>query len=185
MYDYKNINVITEKANYYANELWGVNLNIPVKRNNRLSRSLGRYIWEDYKGLEIEIAGKMFVNDYNELTVDGVIVHELCHWYCHLNKLDWDDSSVAFQDFVVKSGGILCKHIKPVFNAYFGKCPVCNKEYRLYGYKDGKINKYTGCCGNKLVFSRVEKYEDIFVPSELLINLNKNFKEYYSDKISA
>lgn len=185
MYDYKSLDIINQKAIYYANELWEAELNIPLKRNNRFSRSLGRYLWENDEGVSIEISGRMFVNDYNELTIDSVLIHELCHWYSHISGSEWNDSSKAFQELVVKCGGSLCKEIKPAFKAYYGKCPKCGKEYRLYGYRADKKSTYTGCCGKGFEISRVVEHKDKYIPKEFLIGLNTKFQNFYSNKISA
>jgi predicted SprT family Zn-dependent metalloprotease len=181
MYNYKDINIINEKAIFYAKELWNENYDIPVKQNNRLYRYYGWFKYFDDKEFDvIELAGYLLKNKYNELTVDSVLIHELCHWHSRKNNLNSDDYSLEFRELVEKCGGSQTRTIKRVHDKHYGICSKCNKEYFLQGYKEDKT--YTGCCGTKIIYNRMEEIKDIYIPSEKLIAINNKFKEYFKSK---
>lgn len=181
MYDYKDLNIINMKAKFYSKELWDENFDIPIKQNNRLKRCLAWFKWfRDNGETMIEIAGKLLKNKHNELTIDAVLIHEMCHWHSHKNKLVNYDLSKEFQELVINCGGSLSNEITSVKDKYYGYCPECDKEYLLRGYKEGKIY-YCFKHGCKIQYTRMEEDFDKYIPRDKLIELNNKFKEYYKN----
>ena len=92
---------LTEIANQFLRDEYGMALEIPIKRNNRLRRAMGRYI-ESYNEQDelvpdrIEISGEMF--EYGaDIAIIKTLKHELVHYALSLKGEPNDDGHPYFE----------------------------------------------------------------------------------------
>ena len=103
-------------AKSFAQSQWGIDLNIPVKFNNRLKSVSGRFRFKrknfepvlENRPMDIQLAPQI-VKNHDEMV--GVLKHELCHWYCFISGLDYGDGDKDFEMELKKAG---------TFSTYFG-----------------------------------------------------------------
>lgn len=168
---------IITKTKGFAREIFGKELNMPVKFSGKLTRVLGRFIYHT-NGSSMELTfSKKLLNNYKEDTIDSVILHELCHWYQYENKLPYRDEDLEFKQLVKSVGGSLTREINiaGLVNAY--KCNSCGKIHK----SRKKLNlTITICrCGGRLTEVEKERVEDTFErepglkENELIINKYK------------
>lgn len=127
----------------------------------------------------------LFNGYYNELSIDDVLLHELCHWYCSITGKNSRDGSQDFEEELKRIGAssTKTKHASGVF--YIGKCEKCNNIVVRKNTKR-KLSRYlnslfytTKCCSASIVNGDIEEIKDTYEVSEKVKELNKKFKEYY------
>lgn len=88
-------------AKQFLHENYNIQLNIPIKRNNRLSASLGRFIYTKKGSSHIDLAG--FLLDYGkEDTIIDVLKHECIHYAFYEKGLPFDDGEEEFEKELIK-----------------------------------------------------------------------------------
>lgn len=142
---------LTQIAKEFLKENYGLQLTIPIKRNNRLRSTHGRFIIRhDQTPLQIEIAGKTI--DYGTTdAIIGVLKHECIHFALHMQGKPSRDGHPYFEAELHKHGApstntmIIGKH-------YIFTCNKCGREYE--SRRKQLVNtpsKYrTKCCKAKL-----------------------------------
>jgi SprT-like protein len=133
-------------ARNFLMDKYGMDLKIPIKRNNRLSRSMGRFIatYSD-KPVVIEIAGFTMEYGHPSVIID-TLEHELVHYaMCELNR-PYDDEDYEFQKELQKYNISLTETNKVgKYTKY--KCEECGAENES-GLKPTTLvkNRITSCC---------------------------------------
>src|SRR5690625_3524081 len=95
---------LTEYAEKFLADKYGFKLAIPIKRNNRLTRTLGQYI-SDHRGqpLGIELSGRIL--DYgSKWAILDTLKHELIHYAVHCLGEDFNDGADYFENELRKQG---------------------------------------------------------------------------------
>nr|WP_082970868.1 SprT-like domain-containing protein [Mycobacterium sp. E3298] len=150
---------LQEKAKFFVKHLWNMELDIPVRVNNRLKRTYG-WCAETY----IELSPRIL---HDELMTDDTLLHELCHWYCRKVGQEYDDHTTFFEDelerigasstetTIFKNGAFL--YLYP-YGCY--KCTLCEKNYQTRDYleekQEGKVGrafKKYECCGVNMKYT--------------------------------
>jgi len=85
--------ILTMKAKFYSKALWGKRYNKKVIIKDT-GRALGYFAKWSQSVYEIQISSEIINVDY---LPDNVLVHELCHWWCFINKKPWMDHSKNFK----------------------------------------------------------------------------------------
>lgn len=182
-----NLNIITQKAKFYAKELWGLNFDIPIVLNGRYKSVMGSLHYKDGKDKipeKIMLAEFLFDGKHNELTIDDTLLHELCHWYCSVTGKESRDNSRDFETELYRIGASSTGTAYHVGTSYIGKCKKCGKEVIE---KNSKyiLNKYLNtdryisrCCNAQMVDAGMKETEDKNKVSDKVKELNRKFKEY-------
>lgn len=144
--------MLEEKCRTFAKETWGMELNIPVKVNGRLKNALGRFYStrNGNKPIKLEFAKRL--QEHNEATINGVVLHELTHWALCSQGKPYDDYHPVFEAEIRRVEAIPTHTIKDTregFKAYCSKCGICVVHKRL----ESSLTKYvqnpkvtTKCC---------------------------------------
>ena len=93
---------VTKMCRELADEIWGVELDVPVKLNNRLSKAMGRFK-VTRQGQSIEFAGKL-LKEYPLDEVKSVVKHELTHYVLYNKGEPWRDGQPHFEKELKRIG---------------------------------------------------------------------------------
>lgn len=126
---------------------YGIPLSIPIERNNRLKRKMGRFtVWvcEDCDEIpySIEIAGFMFEYAADEVVIDTVL-HECVHYALFQMGLPYEDGSPTFET-ELKRHGIGATETNYVGVIYTVKCADCGKVGE--SCRKPNANRYVSQC---------------------------------------
>lgn len=178
------LNLLNDKARFYTKELWETNLTIPIKINTRLRTTHGRYCFS-----HIDLSKNILNEGY---LVDDTLLHELCHWYCHISGKQYDDYSKDFEDELKRIGAsstetTIIENGKILYNYRTGcySCGICNSEFETNDFLENKvegkigtpIKKYT-CCNENMEFLGVRFIPGVYVPNEKVLNLITKYKNH-------
>lgn len=110
---YDTVEGLNELSSLIALKYWGMDLDIPIKINNRLTRTYGRYIYRyirnkkgkvvGYEPDRIEVSGESF-NNFTRLSMLDLLKHELCHWACMSMGKSSSDGTVFFESELRRIG---------------------------------------------------------------------------------
>jgi SprT-like protein len=89
----------------YAKEFWDLELNIPIYINGRLTRLLGRFVYNRYDRTETRIElSKDLVDNFKDEDVLDVLKHELTHWALYKLGKPHNDGHTVFENELVRVG---------------------------------------------------------------------------------
>lgn len=170
----EHINVIRlrQYAEKFLKDSYNIDLKIPVKRNNRLTRCLGRYLsFSSGRPKTIELSGRLIDHGHKDIVI-SVLKHECIHHALHIIGKPWDDGQPYFERELQKH------HSHSTNTLHVGKrnilkCVSCNKEIETGQKNVGNyIKNYESvCCEDDFVHightvsNGIER-----VRTELLIN---------------
>ncbi len=183
----KNIDLenLIRKAKFYTKELWGMELDIPIKFNGRLVRMLGYLSYTKQNEPErIEIAKKLLDECYNRYRIDDVLVHELCHWYCSKTGKQSKDGSIDFENELKKVGASTTRSYFSPGKFYTTECSKCkesiskNRTYQqMIKYTKRESPYRSNCCKEHLIEGKIIYIQDEFIPTEKLKALVNKFDQ--------
>lgn len=164
MSEYQVIN----KCKVFAKEIFGKQLNIPVKFSGRMSSTYGyfQYAKSSHQSLNLTFSNKLLDGRFKEDTIDSVILHELCHWYLFEMNLPHQDGTITFESKIKEIGASSTRTIRqPVLNLI--KCECCGYTYK-YSSSTTKYTKkgsrYTShCCKAKLIDAGEQVQIDTYI----------------------
>lgn len=87
---------LTEIAKQFLAHHYGINLTIPVRRNNRLRSTHGRFVIRNNRPEAIDLAGYLLTFGARS-TIIGVLKHECIHYALFLLGKDHRDGSAPFE----------------------------------------------------------------------------------------
>ena len=92
-----DIDRVKQIARVFLTETYGIELSIPVERNNRLRTTQGRYVIKhDDTPLRIELSGQTL--EYGtEGAIIGIVKHECIHYALHQLGKPYQDGSAYFE----------------------------------------------------------------------------------------
>lgn len=166
--------VVVEKCKRFAKEIWNVDFNVPVKISNKMSKSLGKYrahIVRDFYistvqvPIDIRFSIKLF-EYHNEAAVDGVIKHELTHWYLGITHQPNGDGHPVFENELRRIGAPSTRKLPALGNKYVARCKCCgkivvtrNSEMNVKKYCE--TTKYkSNCCKSTISYGGMIEYGD-------------------------
>lgn len=136
MSNIQSIETYTEIAKAFTLERFNQPLDIPIVINNRRRSMSGCFIYKR-KGLEerkshlrIELVTKKMKS--HEEVVE-ILKHELCHWYCYTNHLDFSDGDVDFERVLYEQG---------VTSTHFGYQNKARSEFIQQNTINGNLKKH-------------------------------------------
>ncbi|WP_124726474.1 SprT family protein [Staphylospora marina] len=113
--------------------------------NHRLRTTAGRYMLRDHR---IEVNPR-YLEVYGRETVEGILLHELCHYHLHLSGKGYRHRDRDFRHWLAKVGGLSVApplDPRPVSNPvrYRVICQGCRKIY----FRKRKIDVNRYVCGS-------------------------------------
>lgn len=123
---------LTEIAREFLRDNYGLALEIPIVRNNRLRRAMGRYMatWDDVP-LRIEIAGFMFEHAH-PIVIISTLKHECIHYAMHVKGKPYSDGHPHFEAELREHGASSTGEVLVGVN-YRYACDRCGEvEYTRY-----------------------------------------------------
>lgn len=174
--------ILNQKAKFYAKHLWDLDFQLPVKINKRLASTLGRY-----GQTEIDLAARILVDEY---FTDDILLHELCHWYCHIIGEKYDDHTYFFEQELERIGAsssytMDIRNGQSVYLYPYGcfVCKHCPREVETKDYLEDRVEGVIGrsiktfdCCNNKMVFKGLKYVLEEYMPTSKIVALNSLFK---------
>lgn len=144
---------LTHYANEFLKEHYNLTLDVPIIRNNRLRRSLGRFIWSrDKKPIKIELAGFLLKYGHEEVIKD-ILRHELTHYaLCRLG-LPFQDGHPYFESELKRQGTSSTNTIM-IGKYYVLMCLNCRDELVTDNIKHVEHidDCQSGCCDANLKY---------------------------------
>jgi predicted SprT family Zn-dependent metalloprotease len=161
--EYKEILEIAQNAckNY------GVKLDVTVRMNGRLSRTLGRVkYFQNHLGVKVEViefSTKYFSDpNRNQEVKRQVVLHEIAHYLAYLTDYQSHQHDEVFRDCCAKidctttgenatdESDKLIENIQVKYK-YDCRCSACGNHIRYYKrYPRTVENKVSGCCRAKI-----------------------------------
>lgn len=151
---------LTQIADQFLQKNYGVTLDIPIKRNNRLRTTLGRYVVShDDKPLRIEIAGNT-LRYGTESSIISILKHECIHFALHKKGLNYHDGDSTFETELRKHN-VPSTYTKIIGKYYLFRCKKCQREgkssvKRLASHPE---HYRTSCCNAQLTIVRELIYD--------------------------
>jgi predicted SprT family Zn-dependent metalloprotease len=181
---------LLHKAKFYTKELWNKEYNGLVRQNNRLRSTFAWYVrpskWNE--GLPVIEFSKETINTKNELFIDDILIHELCHWYCQSQSEPYEDGHPNFENKIRLAGVRSTMHfdIKDgnplVADTYIHyQCLKCGKRQMIISF-DAEENRswYGSCCDGKFNLRGWQQGEYIpYWATDKLVQLNQKYKSLF------
>lgn len=148
------IEELTQYAEKFLADKYGFKLAIPIKRNNRLTNTLGRYIScaETGQPLKIDLSGRLL--EYGtEWAILDTLKHELIHYATHCLGENFDDGADFFENELRKHGVSPTRTIT-VGRFYITQCRACGKETTVTVKRQiERASDYVmGCCSSRYAY---------------------------------
>jgi predicted SprT family Zn-dependent metalloprotease len=186
MYNYKDINIINEKAKFYAKELWDMSFDLPIDINTRLRSTYAWYIHDE----KIQLNKNYIYMD--EYFLDDTLLHELCHWYCHTTGKLYDDFTRDFEQELRRIGASSTEtsifagdKYLVLYDYHTYTCEICGNKIETKDYLEDKVEGEIGrkykifqCCNSKMKCTNYNKKGEDFIPNDKILSLNSRYKEY-------
>lgn len=144
----------------FLKKAYGLELTVPVKINNRLSRSLGRFVYNAREELpvSIEFAG-FYLENGTEEQIISTIKHECIHYALFVLGKPHRDGNPYFENELRKHGSCSTntQRVKRTFmvNVYTCDCNVFHRRRKLRG--NGMYHRCTICKSTLTYKGRTEK----------------------------
>lgn len=141
---------LNEAAKIFLQKNYQMTLDIPVKRNNRLRSTHGRFVIKNNTAYSIELAGYLLEYDTNE-SVMGVLKHECIHYAQFKKGAAHLDGDPTFEYELHKHAAPRTRTLTIGKYIQFS-CDACGKTTET---KRKRVMKYpnnyrTTCCGSTL-----------------------------------
>lgn len=144
-------NELTLIAKDFLYEHFKLQLQIPIKRNNRLRSTLGRYVMDVHGNpVRIELSGNVLTYGKKE-TIIGVLKHECIHYAYHIQGKNMHDGNPEFE-LALKQYNAPSTETLKVGKYYTYECEKCKQigESRLKRLAQRPQDYRTNCCKGKL-----------------------------------
>lgn len=155
-------NELNQFAKDFLREHFQITNVIPIKRNNRLRSTLGRYVYsKNGKPLRIELAGNLLIYGTKE-TIYGVLKHECIHYAFHLQGKNMRDGDALFEHTLQQFNAPSTNTLK--VGKYFQfTCKKCQKhgESNIKKIKRTPENYRSSCCRAPIVVEGYKIYNGI------------------------
>jgi len=169
-----SLGTIIKKAKTFTKELWNIEFDIPVELSSKMTSTYGYVRYRRGFGKDVpvlmKIASRLVNGDYKEETIDGVILHECCHYA--LAKLDrpHNDGHPVFEAELRRIGASSTRTIHNVGDIHEFCCTKCGKT--LTGFNDQKAKNLikklndpyrypiSKCCRARIVYKGKQYKED-------------------------
>lgn len=154
-----SIEELIKIAKSFLLENYQMSLDIPIKRNNRLRSTHGRFIMRNNEAYQIELAG--YLLDYGtDKTIIGVLKHECIHYAQFINNGAHHDGDPVFENELQKHDAPRTRTL--MIGKYFlYKCHKCGNVRHT---RKKRVIKFpedyrTSCCRSKLTVLGEKVYD--------------------------
>lgn len=158
---YLSLQKLTEIAEQFLRQEYGLTLDIPVVRNNRLRSTLGAFVRVknddsgEYEPDIIELSGKLIDYAADSVIID-VLKHECIHYALHAKGKRFRDGESDFEN-ELKRLGVRSNYDNDYFVGitHDYKCTSCDKEIMITTKRAHKVRCFgysSRCCGAKLTY---------------------------------
>lgn len=172
---------LTQIASDFLRDEYGLALEIPIKRNNRLKRAMGRYIESPNENDElipnrIEISGEMFVYGA-EIAIIKTLKHELVHYALAIKGEPNDDGQPHFEAELRRVGASATKSVALGEVAMY-RCDSCGtKDFSASPSVIKRISQTTKgwstrCCDASLTYVDIVICDGTKSVNELFTEVN-------------
>lgn len=144
-------NMLQQFAEQFLQKNYGITLTIPVKINNRLRTTLGRYVYSSTgTPIKIELAGSVITYGTKE-TIHNILKHECIHFAFHKLNKKMEDGDPCFEAELIKHNAPSTHSLK-VGKFYIFQCEKCSKksETNIKNVKKYPQKYRTTCCSARL-----------------------------------
>lgn len=131
---------ITKKAKTFVKELWNIDFDISIELSGKMTSTLG-YVAYKYNRInrteipiKMKIASRLVSGDYKEETIDGVILHECCHYALMKLGKPASDGHPVFEAELKRIGASSTGTIKNAGELHTFCCSKCGQT--LGGFND-------------------------------------------------
>ena len=146
------IEELTQLASDFLRENYGMELGIPILRNNRLSKAMGRYL-RNYDGTShsIEIGGYIFEYATREVVID-TLYHECVHYALFERGEPHSDGHPHFEAELARLGVGATETCNVGFYVLY-TCAECGKKSQARGRQLLREHRerVTWCCRAEIV----------------------------------
>ena len=146
---------LINKTKGFAKEIMGMDFNIPINFSKKMTRTYGYFQHRGNIPVQIKYSEDLLGDNFNESTVDSIILHELAHWYLFMTNKPYRDGDTYFKNYVTRIGGSLTGTISRAGHGYQGICSCCNKHLGVYSAKKAEKvrngNYISLCCRDKVI----------------------------------
>jgi len=153
-----------EDVNIFAKQFlkrhYNIELTIPIKRNNRLRTTQGRYVTkQDGTPVHIDVSGQTLEYGSKE-AIKGVIKHECIHFALHQLGKPYKDGSRLFEAELAKHQAPSTRTIQ-IGKLFTFTCNNCGKsgETRRKQLVKTPARYRTACCGSTLTVTGEKIYD--------------------------
>lgn len=158
------IDDLTQIARDFLREEYDLPLEIPIKRNNRLSRTLGRFTFDyDWTPRRIDISGELFKYGADEAIID-TLKHELVHYALCVKGEPFDDGHPHFESELRRLSVSSTEQTSLGPSAVYScdKCRkiqyTCSKRY-VKALEKSTRGYRTRCCNAPLTYIKTEIFD--------------------------
>jgi len=149
-------------AKEFTREQYGLELTIPIKQNNRLKTTLGRFcLTRQGEAYQIDISNKLLKYAHKQVAI-GVVKHEAVHFALHFLEKPYRDGDLYFEEelkrlqlpssthkersiaFVGKTYIFSCSHCQNVLKSTIKKVKAHYKQY------------VSSCCQESILYEWTE-----------------------------
>lgn len=146
-----SVDQLTVIAKEFLESAYGLELNIPISYNGRLTSALGRFLEDDefpHEPLAIELS-KNLGQYHPEHEIIEVLKHELVHYALHILKKPYADGEEYFEKELERFGISSSELIAYKGMVHIYECAECHAPI----LSERKLSKFVSeCCKGDLVF---------------------------------
>ncbi|WP_341875963.1 hypothetical protein [Defluviitalea saccharophila] len=162
------MNNLQEYVNKLALANWNREFNLPVEVVADLDAH-GMFGGEfSPLGLRIPIGMKLskdLIDHYPDYIIDGVILHELCHWFLFITGKPCGDTDIEFVEEMFRVGGLFPNQIPKI--GYY-PVAICKKCRKIIGTEESeskcksRLKNYNSlCCNSPLMYGGIRYINEL------------------------
>lgn len=169
-----SLGTIIKKAKIFTKELWNIEFDIPVELSGKMTSMLGYVKYRKNFNADVptlmKIASRLVNGDYKEETIDGVILHECCHYALMKLGKPHADGHPVFEAELRRIGASSTRTLHNVGDVHEFCCSKCGKS--LGGFNERKtknllkkindLYRYpiSKCCRARITYKGKQYKED-------------------------
>jgi len=145
---------LTDFANNWLQETYGIGLKVPIEIRSSLKRTLGYFQYKQSKKepIKIALAAKLFTH-YPKEAVYDVLKHELVHYALYMLDKPHKDGHPYFENELKRLGVSPTNTYKAKGFYHVYRCSSCNQVISLRARQITKLENYRSrCCRAKLKY---------------------------------
>ena len=149
--DQKQLNIIA--ADFLRNN-YSLELTVPVKVNNQLKDTMGKFVHDNYEAQSIDLSGLLIKHATDKIILD-TLKYELIHYALYILKEPYKSGDTRFESELYKQG-VSSTRSKLIGRLLQFECPKCKMEIETSTLSiiNNPEKFLTACCNEKLKTKR-------------------------------